>query len=198
MKKFLHILIWLPFVIHSQNSIRGKLYTSQVFSEHFPQVFASVEGFKEKKLLDKEGLFDLNIEKKQSEYIINFYINDSIVKTYNYQHTWTKRKRSKSISFLEECNVIKNSVRDDWKTNNMKLYVFRAELSKKDIRIQEKYNFKYTVIGKNDSKNFDCFRNYNRKALKYLVMGRELSLKKINKNTIGKNKFSLNDRTCIR
>ncbi|WP_299104862.1 hypothetical protein [uncultured Tenacibaculum sp.] len=193
-KNILLVIFFISLNLNGQNTIKGKLFTSENFKEHFPLINVSIKGFSEKKLIDNNGLFELQIEKEQSDYIINFYINDSIVKTYNYKHVWTKRKKPKSISFVEECTIISKSVRNDYKKNTVKLYVFQKKpLSKKDIKIQKRYNFTYTLVYKKDLKSYDCYKKYNHRAFKYLVLGNKLSLDKINNNTIGKSKFSLLD-----
>ena len=199
MKYLFLIFLFFTLSLYSQNTIKGKLITSESFKEQFPVILVSVDGFSEKSPIDKKGLFELAIEKQQTEYLLNFFINDSLVKKYTYKNEWRRRKRPKSISFTGICSVTQKMVDQDWKSDNLKLYVFQEyELSKNDLRFQKKYNFTYILVSKKDSKNYDCYKNYNKKALKYLVLAKELSLPKLNKNTIGKNRFSLTDKSCIR
>ncbi|MCH2033217.1 MAG: hypothetical protein MK202_06790 [Tenacibaculum sp.] len=198
MKNILFIIIFLSININSQNTIKGKLITSQNFKDQFPFVLVSVDGLSEKKLLDKDGLFELRTDKEQSNYLLKFYIDNKVVKTYSYKHSWLKRKRPKSISFTETCSANNKTASQDWKNNSLKIYIYQEdELSKVDIKIQQKYNFNYVLVHKKDYTNYDCYKNYNNRALKYLVLAKELSIKHLNKNTIGKDRFSLKDKACI-
>ncbi|AUC14629.1 hypothetical protein BTO06_05515 [Tenacibaculum sp. SZ-18] len=199
MKYLFLIFLFFTLSLYSQNTIKGKLITSESFKEQFPVILVSVDGFSGKSTIDKKGLFELPIEKQQTEYLLNFFINDSLVKRYTYKNKWSQRKRPKSISFHGECSITQKMVGQDWKSDKLKLYVFQEyELSQNDLKYQKKYNFTYSLVSKKDSKNYDCYKNYNKKALKYLVLVKELSLQKLNKNTIGKNRFSITDKSCIR
>ncbi len=185
-KHFYIILLLFPLLIQSQEFIKGKLITSQSFKNKFPLILASIDGFIERKVLDDNGSFQLRIEKEQPEYTIHFNINDSIVKTYIFKHSWTKRKRFKLISFSKKCDItIKNAI-EDRKNDCLKLYVYQEEeLTEEDLNIQLKYNFTYILITNEDILNFDCYKKYNHTALRCFILDKDLSRNIINKNTIG-------------
>ncbi|TCI91080.1 hypothetical protein [Tenacibaculum sp. M341] len=195
MKRLLYIIIllFIPLTMQSQDSIKGKLFTSHIFKKQFPLILVYVDGFIHRKVIDDDGFFELKIEKEQDEYLIYFEINDSIVKTYNYKHEWTKRKRSKSIAFEKECEIISKSATKDIENDTQKLYVFQVEkLSKKDLEIQMKYNFTYVLVSKDEIHNFDCYKRYNDRIFKCLVLSKDVSKDILNKNTIGIDEASIN------
>ena len=198
MKNILLAILFFTLNLYSQNTIKGKLHTSDSFKKEFPIINVSVDGFSEKTTIDTNGLFELNIEKPQTQYLLNFFIGDSLVKTYTYINDWTNRAKPKSISFTEKCSITVKSASKDWKNNDIKLYIYQDDkLLEEDIKFQQKYNFTYVLVNKKDYATYDCYKNYNKRALKYLVLEKELSIKHLNKNTIGKSKFSLNDKPCI-
>lgn len=181
--------------MQSQGVIKGQFICSESFKKQFPEILVYVDGFIHRKVINNDGSFELKIEREQEEYLINFEINNSIVKTYNYKHEWTKRKRSKSIAFEKECEIISKNATKDIEQNSLKLHVFpEIRLSKRDIKFQKEHNFNYFLINKREGyKLYKCYKKYNDIALNYLVLSKNLSLKKLNKNTIGIKSFTLND-----
>ncbi len=189
-KNLAFILFLLPLIIQSQELIRGKVIISECFNKQFPLIEIKVKDFINKTVLDDFGYFQLKIEKPQQQYLLEFYLNDSIIKNYTYKHSFTKMKRPKTISMISNCSISRKKALLDWKNKAAKLYVYQdISLSKEDIKTQKKYRFSYIIITKNDVLNFDCYREYNRKILTNLVLAKKIELKKINKNTIGKDKF---------
>ncbi len=199
MKRHLYIIIllFIPLTMQSQGVIKGKFICSESFKKQFPEILVYVDGFKQRKSIDRNGLFELKIEKEQDEYLINFEINNSIVTTYNYKHIYTKRRRYKRISSRRKCLTGTKKAMQDQENNTQKLHVFQAKkLSKKDLEIQMEYNFTYVLVNKDEIHNFDCYKRYNDRIFKCLVLSKDVSKDILNKNTIGIDEASI-DGPCL-
>ena len=190
-KKIAFFLFMLPLIILSQEFIKGNLITSDSFKKQFPLIEVGIENSNQKTIIDATGDFNLKIEKAQQEYTLNFYHDNKVIKVYTYIHSWLLRKKPKSIVLVDNCKKTnKKKASSDWKNRVPKLYIYQKEqLSRKDIRTQKKYNFSYIIIDKEVILDFDCYVEYNRKILSYLILAKKIEINRINKNTIGKDKF---------
>lgn len=198
MKYVFLTFLFFTLSLYSQNTIKGKLITSESFKEQFPVMLVSVDGFSEKSPIDKKGLFELPIEKQQTEYLLNFFINDSLVKKYTYKNEWSRRKRPKSISLSGTCFVTNKTASQDWKNKNAKLYVLQQnKLSPHHIKLQKKYGFSYLLINKNNYINYDCFITYNHRIIKNLILSKDIFFKDLNQNIVGLNKFNIGDKSIV-
>ncbi|WP_299627938.1 hypothetical protein [uncultured Tenacibaculum sp.] len=195
---YILILVFIPLKIQSQDLIKGLLFISESFKNRFPKVYVSIEGFTQRKLVDQNGFFELKTEKEQDEYLMNFEVNETLFKTYIYKDIWRMRKRPKRISFSRKCIIDRQKALQDQKKNEQKLYVFQTEkLPPEDLNVQLEYNFTYVLVNTDEIHNFDCYKKYNDRIFKCLVLSKDVSKYIINKNTIGLDEANISG-PCLR
>ncbi|QTE22765.1 hypothetical protein [Polaribacter cellanae] len=191
------IIMYLFFILISLTSfsqeeilIKGKLFFSDNFYETFPNLLVKLDSSSKYIQIKEDGKFEIKTPIKKESYQLFFYYGNIKFKEFDYKFKWTKRKKPKSISLAEKCEVNKSLVKRDFKKGKMKLYFFKEDekvkLTDKDRRIQKEYFIEYIQFPLSEIINYDCYLDYNQRVFKFLfLIGKKKYLDKINNNVIG-------------
>ncbi len=189
---FLTLIISLNLFSEETISIKGKLFFSHDFYYTFSNLLVKIDNSDKLVKIKEDGIFEIKTSTKQENYKLIFSYRNIIFKEFDYKFEWTKRKRPKSISLADKCEVSYSFVKKDYKEKKLKLYVFNKneelKLTKKDLRIQKRANVKYIRVPLGELINYDCFLDYNQRAFKYFLFTKNKKyLDKLRKDVIGYN-----------
>ncbi|QTD37535.1 hypothetical protein JL193_15880 [Polaribacter batillariae] len=162
---FLILIISLNLFSQQDISIKGKLFFSDDFYKTFPNLLVKIDSSSEFIQIKEDGNFEIKTPIKKESYQLFFYYGNIKFKEFDYEFEWTKRKKAKSISLAEKCEVNKFIARNDYKKKKLKIFIFNEneneKLKKKDKRIQKRASFEYIKIPLNKMINYDCYLDYN-------------------------------------
>ena len=139
-------------------------------------------------MADSTGVFKLVPIKKREIYDLEISAGFYGTLNYKYLSEWTKRSKPKSIIFSATCSL--DSVMQDWRNTEIKLYIIGSIApvanSKSDNRFEKKYKLKYFDFGCEPSEVYECIEKYNRRAFMFLDLKYEGKWrKKVRKDVIG-------------
>jgi len=142
---------------------------------------------------DEKGHFEISPKQKKDTYKLTIYAGSHKVRTYEYKLEWTKRKHPKSIVVFSNINASKEIAMEDFRMGELKLYIMGGIAptanSKKDKRLEKKYNFKYYDLGC-ETATEEAVLQYNERAITLLRLryGKKWE-KHIRKDIVGYDKW---------
>ena len=196
---FLLLIISLNLLSQENISIKGKLFFSSDFYRNFSNLLVKIDNANEYVTIKEDGNFELFTLTKKENYKLLFYYGDIKFKEFDYKFEWTKRKRPKSISLADKCEVNKSVARNKFKEKKkLKIYVFNRldslVLTSNDLKFQKKTNTEFVKISTKNINKFECYLEYNQMVFKILYLSKNNNLlKRIRKDIIGYNyRFNIN------
>lgn len=142
---------------------------------------------------DEKGHFQITPKQKKEVYKLTIYAGSHKVRNYEYKSEWTKRKHPKSIVVFSNIKASKKIAMEDFRNGKLKLYIMGGIApianSKKDKRLEKKYNFKYYDLGC-EAATEDAILDYNERAIMILGLSHGQKWKKhVRKDIVGYNKW---------
>lgn len=142
---------------------------------------------------DEKGHFQITPKQKKNVYKLTIYAGSHKVRTYEYKLEWTKRKHPKSIVVFSSIKASKEIAMKDFRKGELKLYIMGGIAptanSKKDKRIEKKYNFTYYDLGC-EAATEEAVLEYNERAIMILRLKHgQKWVKHVRKDIVGYDKW---------
>ncbi|MEP2278826.1 hypothetical protein [Maribacter sp.] len=191
-KLLLIITIFFSNISVSQveDTIHGRVISSVTKSAPEGAIYIIEKSSSNGTMADSTGFFKLVPSKKRETYDLEISAGFYGTLNYKYLSEWTKRSKPKSIIISVTCNL--DSVMQDWRKTEIKLYIIGSIApvanSKSDNRFEKKYKLKYFDFGCEPSEVYECIEKYNRRAFMFLDLKyKDKWRKKVRKDVIGLN-----------
>ena len=177
-------------ISQTQDTIRGRVISSVTKYEPKGTVYVIEKGTTNGTIADSLGRFELVPIKDKEKYNLEISAGYYEKLDYEYLSEWTKRTKPKSIVVSASCDL--DSVMQDWRKTEIKLYLIGSIVpianSKSDNRFEKKYKMKYFDFGCEPLEVYECIEKYNKRAIMFLDLKYKGKWrKKVRKDVIGLN-----------